>query len=185
MNGTTLQVDSIERMSSLAQIAQLKARYCRYIDTKQWHKLSSLFTEDCRFEGLGAAPFGADVDAFVQGVATRLGSAISVHHVHQPELLLTSERTARGLWPMEDFVEWQDGSIVKEAPGSRGFRGYGHYEEEYRREGDIWKISFLRLTRMRLDGIPVESPAPRMGACQATPDWLEEALQRTRAAGGA
>ena len=40
-------------------IAETKARYCRFIDTKQWERLASLFTSDCRFEGLGSAPPGA------------------------------------------------------------------------------------------------------------------------------
>jgi hypothetical protein len=170
-------VDNASRydLPSFEQIAQLKARYCRYIDTKQWDKLPALFTADCRFEGLGSAPAGAGVATFVNGVSTRLGPTISVHHVHQPEIVMTSPTTARGVWAMEDFVEWQDGGMVKEAPGSKGFRGYGHYEEEYRLEGDAWKISFLRLTRLRIDAVPADSPAPRMGACSASADWVESA----------
>lgn len=170
-----MDIDSRYHLLSFELIAQLKSRYCRYIDTKQWDRLAGLFTEDCRFEGLGSVPAGAGVAAFVAGVSTRLAPTISVHHVHQPELVLTSATTARGVWAMEDFVEWQDGGAVKEAPGARGFRGYGHYEEEYRREGDSWKISFLRLTRLRIDAVPADSPVPRMGACQATPGWIEQA----------
>jgi hypothetical protein len=170
-----MNIDDRYHLLSLERIAQLKARYCRYIDTKQWTQLTSVFTEDCRFEGLGSAPAGADVATFVQGVSTRLGPTISVHHVHQPEIVLTSATTATGVWAMEDFVEWQDGGHVKEAPGSKGFRGYGHYEEEYRNESGVWKISFLRLTRLRIDAVPADAPAPRMGVCQASPDWVERA----------
>lgn len=173
-----MDIDARYHLLSFEQIAQLKARYCRYIDTKQWDKLPSVFTQDCRFEGLGSAPAGADVAVFVKGVSTRLGPTISVHHVHQPELVLTSSTTATGVWAMEDFVEWQDGGAVKETPGSKGFRGYGHYEEQYRKEGNTWKISFLRLTRLRIDAVPANSPAPHMGACQATPDWIERAEQQ-------
>lgn len=155
-------------------IRQTKAKYCRYIDTKQWDRLASLFTPDCRFEGLGSAPPGANVGVFVQGVSGRLAHTISVHHCHMQETVMTGPDSARAIWAMEDFVEWTDGGSVKETPGSKGFFGYGHYEEAYQRgdDGD-WKISFLRLTRLRLDGVPVDAPAPRMGQRQATPDWLD------------
>ncbi len=172
--------DDLHRLLCFEQIAQLKARYCRYIDTKQWDRLPTLFTADCRFEGLGSAPAGADVATFVAGVSSRLAPTISVHHVHQPELVLTSRTTATGIWAMEDFVEWQDGGTVKEAPGSKGFRGYGHYEEQYRCESGTWKICFLRLTRLRIDAVPADSPAPRMGARQASTDWLEHATSAHR-----
>lgn len=165
--------DALDYLLSADAIRQTKARYCRYIDTKQWDRLASIFTDDCRFEGLGSAPAGADVALFVQGVSGRLAHTISVHHCHMQETVMTGPDTARVIWAMEDFVEWTDGGTVKETPGSKGFFGYGHYEEEYRRVGTDWKISFLRLTRLRLDPVPVDAPAPRMGQRQATPDWLD------------
>jgi hypothetical protein len=176
-----VDIDNRYHLLSLERIAQLKARYCRYIDTKQWDRLRTVFAADCRFEGLGSAPAGADVDTFVNGVSARLGPTISVHHVHQPEIVLTGASTATGVWAMEDYVEWQDGGTVKEAPGAKGFRGYGHYEEEYRNEGGQWKISFLRLTRLRIDAVPADNPPARMGACQASPDWVEKAAQQAEA----
>jgi hypothetical protein len=35
------------------QIQQLKARYCRWIDTKNWAQMPHLFTPDWRFDGMG------------------------------------------------------------------------------------------------------------------------------------
>jgi hypothetical protein len=173
MTSMPASIDSIDYLLSVDAIRQVKARYCRYIDTKQWQRLGALFTVDCRFEGLGSAPPGADVATFVAGVSSRLGPTISVHHVHQHEVVMTGRDSARAIWAMEDFVEFTDGSTVKETPGSRGFYGYGHYEEEYRRDNGDWKISFLRLTRLRLDPVPVDASLPRMGQRQATPDWLD------------
>jgi len=86
---------------------------------------------------------------------------------------MTGSDSARVIWAMEDFVEFAEGDAVKETPGSRGFYGYGHYEEEYRRDQGEWKIGFLRLTRLRLDPVPADAPLPRMGQRQATPDWLD------------
>jgi len=166
-------IDDHFYLLSLERIRQLKARYCRFIDTKQWARLPSLFTEDCRFEGLGSAPAGADVATFVAGVSARLQNTISVHHCHMPEIAMTGPNTARGIWAMDDYVEWQDGSPVKEAPGHRGFRGFGHYEEEYRSDSGEWRISFLRLARLRIDALPDDNPHALMGQRQATPDWLD------------
>lgn len=162
----------LDYLMSVDAIRQVKARYCRFIDTKQWDRLPTLFTADCRFDGLGSAPPGADVATFVAGVSSRLAATISVHHCHTHEVVMTGPDTARAVWAMEDFVEWTDGSTAKETPGSRGFRGYGHYEEEYRRDNGEWKISFLRLTRLRIDPVAADAPPPGMGVRQASPDWL-------------
>ncbi len=61
-----MDIDNRYHLLSLELIAQLKARYCRYIDTKQWDRLGSLFADDCKFEGLGSAPAGADVAAWAR-----------------------------------------------------------------------------------------------------------------------
>ena len=39
----------LQQLSDLEQIRQLKARYCRFIDTKQWTRLAGLFVEGTRF----------------------------------------------------------------------------------------------------------------------------------------
>ena len=92
--------DPLDYLLSADAIRQVKARYCRYIDTKQWDKLGGLFTADCRFEGLGSAPPGADVATFVAGVSSRLGPTISVHHCHTLEVVMTGADTARAVWAM-------------------------------------------------------------------------------------
>ena len=60
---------AIQHMLDIESISQLKARYCRFIDTKQWERLRGLFAADARFEGFGPALFGADVDALSSGAA--------------------------------------------------------------------------------------------------------------------
>jgi hypothetical protein len=161
-----------DRLSDAMEIHSLKARYCRFIDTKSWSRLRGLFAEDVRFEGFGSAPSGANLDAFLAGVSTRLADAISVHHCHTPELMFSSAIKARGIWAMADYVEWPVGTSCREAPGSRGFRGFGHYEEEYRKIDTVWVFSFLRLTRLRIDPLREDDPVPLAGPRQATPDWV-------------
>ncbi len=161
--------------ADIAAIGSLKARYCRFIDTKLWTELEALFTADARFEGLGSVPDGADAHAFVRGIATRFRDATSVHHCHMPELAGTGADTARGVWAMTDYVQWPAGTDVAEVPGHPGFQGYGHYEEEYRRTAEGWRICFLRLTRLRFDALPVGHAPPRPGRLRASAGWVGDA----------
>lgn len=156
----------------LEHIKQLKARYCRFVDTKQWERLRALFTEDVRFEGLGSAPMGATLDMFITGIATRFRDAVSIHYCPNPDIVITGPNTARGIWSMMDYVQWPVGFSPREAPDATGFRGFGHYEEEYRRVGTDWKIAFLRLTRIRIDPLGAGNPQPSPGLLGLSPNWL-------------
>lgn len=162
----------LDRLLSLEEIKQLKAKYCRFLDTKQWARLAALFSEDASFEGFGSAPNGATVSMFIQGVSSRMAMSTSVHHCHTPEIVFDSSDRARGIWAMEDYVQWPPGAPVVEAKDSCGFKGFGHYEERYVRVNGRWLFAFLRLTRLRIDALPATHPAPRPGFMKATGDWI-------------
>jgi hypothetical protein len=167
-----MQPATLDDLLAMEAIRQLKARYCRFVDLKQWDRLRALFTADARLDGLGSAPDGSDAATFVAGISRRLAEVISIHHVHNPEITLTGPATARGIWPMCDYLEFPADARPAEAPDARGFVGWGHYEEEYRREQGIWLISYLRLTRLRVDALPADHPHPAFGRHKARPDWL-------------
>ena len=143
-----------EQLDDLKAIQELKARYCRFMDTKQWDQWRTLFSEDLVMdvsddvpEELGTAithgrdKSTAQVEAFV-------GHAITVHQVHTPEIALTSDRSATGLWAMADVVIWPEGTSPM--PGVNSIHGYGHYHETYCKEADGWKIATLKLTRLHV-----------------------------------
>ena len=152
-------------------IKQVKARYFRCIDTKRWSDLRQQFTDDARFDGVNGEPPGPD--EFVARNATRLGPAITVHQGHMPEIVLTSPTTARGIWSMFDWVEFPEPIEKGRGRGYRGFVGYGHYEEEYRKVNGAWKISFLRLTRLRINPVAESPPVALEGWLPSSAtDWL-------------
>jgi len=129
-------------------IRQLKARYFRFLDTKQCGAWREVFTEDFRAEIHGPHPVihFENRDEMVESNRKILAEAATVHHGHMPEIELTGPDTARGIWAMVDVVKL-----------GAGFVGYGHYHEEYRKvEGD-WRIARLRLTRLHIEG--AEPPA--------------------------
>jgi hypothetical protein len=160
-------------LEDIEAIKQLKGRYFRFLDTKQWEKWRDLFTGDCHFDGLAQSYTGPD--ALIDDLRERLRDAVTVHHGHMPEISITAEGAARGVWAMFDYVVFPEARDVGHGL-SRGFTGYGHYEEEYRQTHGAWQISFLRLTRLRLDAVvgealpPVERPwIPSLGR-----DWLAD-----------
>ena len=135
-------------MDAIEAIKQLKARYFRTMDTKDWGGMRDVFADDVVVDTTdsgGNVISGADeFMAFLEPV---LQDVVTVHHGHMPEIELTSPTTARGIWSMEDMLRYADGTEM---------HGYGHYHEAYELTGDTWRIKTLTLTRLRTDF----SPAP-------------------------
>jgi hypothetical protein len=138
----------LQRLVDIEAIKQLKARYFRFLDTKQWRQWGQVFTEDIVMEVPEAAMVNNGRAEVVGNVSAALTGTITTHHGHMPEIELTGADTARGTWAMFDYVEWPAGP-----DGARvGLQGYGHYHEEYRREVDgQWRIAETRLERLRVD----------------------------------
>jgi hypothetical protein len=131
--------------ADLEALRQLKARYCRLLDGKDWEGWREVFSEDFvsdTSEAGGRVIHGRD--EFIAFVRKALGPAsrTTVHQVHAPELELTSATTARGIWALEDFVRFLPGLNM---------RGYGHYHETYEKRDGHWRIASSKLTRLRED----------------------------------
>jgi uncharacterized protein (TIGR02246 family) len=124
-------------------IEQLKARYFRTMDTKDWAGMRNVFAGgvvvDTTASG-GSVVSGAD--DFVAYLRELLADVVTVHHGHTPEIELTSATTATGVWAMEDMLRWPDGSEL---------HGYGHYHETYEKSDGEWRIATSTLTRLRMD----------------------------------
>lgn len=130
--------DNLQRLNDIQEITQLKARYCRCVDTKDWAGYANCLTDDFQLAGDGGVHDGRDeVVAFV---ATALEHATTVHHVHHPEITLDGT-TATAIFAMNDYVE---------LPGLV-LRGYGHYHEEYVRTPDGWRVKSSTVKRLRVD----------------------------------
>lgn len=76
-----------DTLPAIESIKQLKARYCRYLDTKDWAAWRTIFTDDFlsdTSEAGGAVIAGAD--DFVAFTRRALGRATqpTAHQVHNP-----------------------------------------------------------------------------------------------------
>ncbi len=139
MNGTRNFADWLA-------ICNLKAAYCRLLDTKDWAGWKALFTSDCVIDtSASGGTLEQGRDRFVAMVSTALADARTAHQVHSPEISIAGDR-AQVVWAMQDRVI-RDGFALT---------GYGHYHEVCVRTDDGWKIAEQTLTRLILD---VEKPA--------------------------
>jgi len=130
-------------MDDLEAIKQLKARYFRTMDQKDWDAMRRVFCDDVTMDTTasgGGVVTGAD--PFIDFLRKAIGDVITVHHGHMPEITLTSPTTATGIWAMEDMLRWPDG---------RELHGFGHYEETYEKQAGAWRIKSSKLTRLRMD----------------------------------
>lgn len=124
-------------------IKQLKARYFRLMDTKDWDGMAQVFAPDVEIDMTGedgTAHHG--VAEFMPYLRTNIEPVITVHHGHMPEITLHTETTASGVWAMEDKLWWPEGSPLVH------LHGYGHYHETYEKTDGQWRIKTLKLTRL-------------------------------------
>jgi len=129
-------------LDEIEAIKQLKARYFRTLDTKDWTGFAALFTEDATLDasGDGGDAFHGRAE-IVRRVSEALRDATTVHHGHMPEIELTGPERARGVWAMYDYVDLPQ--LV--------LHGYGHYHEEYAKQDGAWRIRRSQLVRLRRD----------------------------------
>ena len=130
-------------MDDIEAIKQLKARYFRAMDAKDWSAMREVFSDDVVMDTSssgGGVITGAG--EFVTFLSKILDGVVTVHHGHMPEIEVMSPTTATGIWSMEDMLRWPDG---------RELHGYGHYHETYEKAAGAWRIKSSTLTRLRVD----------------------------------
>ena len=120
-------------MDTLEELRQLKYRYLRSLDLKQWDEFADTLAEDIqasygprlRFDGR---------DAVVDFMRTSLpGTIITVHQCHHPELTVDGD-TATGTWYLEDKVIITEHRML--------LTGAAFYNDTYTRGADgKWRIS--------------------------------------------
>ncbi|MEV0639398.1 nuclear transport factor 2 family protein [Streptomyces sp. NPDC050619] len=136
-------VDPATAVAATQEIKQLKARYFRAIDTKNWALLRQQLTDDVVVDTTGSfGPRMTGADEFIGFIRLTIGAAETVHQGHMPEIDVTSPTTATGIWALQDLLIWL---------GTVKVNGFGHYHETYSLVDGRWLISSSKLTRVYLD----------------------------------
>ena len=138
----------MESLIEIERIKQLKSRYFRFLDCKQWDDWKTCFSSDFSavYEGPHPDIEFHSAEELVEQNRQMLSDVSTVHQGHTSEITLTSAETATGIWSMYDRVE-----LVGAA-----FEGWGYYHEQYRKVDGDWKISHIRLSRLKVSPLRME-----------------------------
>lgn len=131
----------MQELLDIEAIKQLKGRYFRSLDTNDWETLSGTFTEDCVSSYSDGAHSYNDREGIVGFLSGSMSGTdfMSTHTGHTPEITLTSETTATGIWYLQDTV------IILEH--NLRIYGAGMYYDEYTKIDGQWyqsKIGYKR-----------------------------------------
>jgi hypothetical protein len=144
-------MNTLESLAARIAIGEGKARYCRFLDTKQWDAFKALMTEDFELDVTEGTqiPLIRGREQAVEQIRASIGAATTAHQVHQPEMEFHGTDEALVIWPMQDRVLWS-----AERPS---LVGYGHYHERWVKRDGEWKLAALRLTRLHVDFLPPQT----------------------------
>jgi uncharacterized protein (TIGR02246 family) len=131
-----------EDLVEIEAIKQLKYRYVRLLDLKEFDQMAELFVEDAT-AAYGDGQYSYDSREGILGFLRKaLGSTtmLTSHKVHQPEIQLSGPDTATGTWGLEDIVLLLDGALT--------IRGAAFYADEYVKVDGEWKIKHTGYQRV-------------------------------------
>jgi SnoaL-like protein len=143
-----MEQKTTDRLEAIEAIRHLKARYFRYMDTKQWDALRGIFTRDMQVISPDGQIWLDGGEAFAASLRNSLEHSVSVHQGFMGEIEILDDTHAKAIWAMQDQIEWKDRHPRE---GWKSISGRGHYHDTYRRDDGVWRIATLSLTRLRLD----------------------------------
>ena len=140
-------MDTLERLAALEDIKALMARRVRALDTRDWETYRACHAQHHVSYGITGGP-SAGLDRMMADLMVALDGIRTIHHVHSPEIILTSPTQATGNWALEDWLHWMQGDE------EHWLHGWGHYDDTYERVDGQWLFTSRRLSRLRLEHSP-------------------------------
>jgi len=130
----------VRELHDIEAIKKLKAKYWRCLDRKLWNEMIDVFAEDAK------ADYGPKYkldgrEAILQFLKDNLGpdSVSTGHGGHTPEIEITGDSTARGVWALNNYMVREPGTKLME---------WGHYEDEYVKQDGRWRIRHTKITNV-------------------------------------
>ena len=141
-------MNDIERLIALEDIRSVRAKYCRYIDTHEWHRLKDIMTADAVLDlshtgtvlGVEIRPIKG-VHAIAESLAQNCDKLRKLLHiVTTPIIEFENDNVATGIWRQETFIK----ETRPDLPGT-GI-AYCSAHDTYQRTDDGWRIASVRIT---------------------------------------
>ncbi len=139
-----MSVSTHDALVAHSELARAKARYCRFLDTKDWVSLADLLTADMEFDlSDGSSDIAPIVgrENVLAAVQFSVAGAKTAHQIHAPEIDLDGDE-AHVIWAVQERVVWDNGTSLT---------AFGHYHDRWVRVDGQWKIAALRLTHLVMD----------------------------------
>jgi len=128
-------------LQEIERIKRLKYRYFRTLDQHNWNELAECFAEDAVTNydsGKYSFQGKKNIIDFLKQYMDR-PTLITQHQAHHPEIDLTGDTTAKGIWYLQDIVIDLDANTT--------LRGAGFYHDEYVKINGEWKIKLTGYVR--------------------------------------
>lgn len=122
-------------LQTIEAIKQLKARYFRALDSKDWGLMESCLAEHCTAAYDNGKYTLKSRQEIVQFFSSFMSNPqlIFMHHGHHPEISVLSPTTASGIWYLQDMVI----NVEKNTT----LHGAGFYHDQYIQQDGQWLIS--------------------------------------------
>ena len=150
----------VRNLQAIEDIKQLKYRYFRAMTFSDYETLEGTLTEDVVTSYSDGEYVFEDREkllAFLIESHDPSAEVIAYWMAGMPEITLKSDSTATGIWAMYHYFYTRRHELVDEM--------FVYYDDEYRREGDDWKIrrtGYRRVINQILNrrDMPYEMKAP-------------------------
>lgn len=164
----------IAKLEAEAQIRQLVARYCFYIDDREIDRIGTLFTEDATLRSADGVMNATGIDAIIEQYHGRFAALGPGHHfMHDVQIDFIGDDAAEATGRVSGHAElWRRGQMMVTAL---------RYKDSYRNTSEGWKfadrtISFLYYVPIAHYSNILGTPNRNLAYDEARPADFPEAL---------
>jgi ketosteroid isomerase-like protein len=137
-----------QELADRAAIVDAVIAYATALDTRDWARLGSLFTDDARWEYAGSGERLSGPDAIVARISASLERFDATHHLNGNHVAAVDGNEA------EHTCYYQAQHVRRGLPGGEKFLSGGRYDDRLRRTPDGWQFTHRRITSVWSEGNP-------------------------------
>jgi 3-phenylpropionate/cinnamic acid dioxygenase small subunit len=138
----------LHELADRAAIVDAVISYATALDTRDWERLGSLFTDDACWEYSGSGERISGPTAIVARISTSLERFDATHHLNGNHVAAVHGDEA------EHTCYYQAQHVRLGLPGGEKFLGGGRYDDRLRRTPGGWRFTHRRITSVWSEGNP-------------------------------